>query len=219
MDASQGVSSLGDLADRHYRGDAGLQGIASSAHSHPFNLGYDSSSSTSPVSSIASSSPTYDSYGSSPSPVYHRDYSVPSWAQNCNSSVYSPGPTALGPTLQARMLNAVDRSVDVTTLGLSPLEITGPLRRPRRVASDGVRARALARRKPLPKGRKLYHCTVVGCDADFTAKHNLNHHINSHDDFKPHGCEHCGRSFTTSSDRSRHIQKHCPVLKTTKVAA
>jgi uncharacterized Zn-finger protein len=63
-----------------------------------------------------------------------------------------------------------------------------------------IRNTADARRKgPAP-----FSCP--NCDATFTRKHNLENHMSSHEDRRPHLCRQpdCGRSFTRWHDRNRH---------------
>jgi uncharacterized Zn-finger protein len=52
------------------------------------------------------------------------------------------------------------------------------------------------------------------CDATFTRKHNLENHMKSHEDRRPHHCRQpdCGRSFTRRHDRNRH-EEACHGLK------
>ncbi|KAJ4488485.1 hypothetical protein J3R30DRAFT_944341 [Lentinula aciculospora] len=46
------------------------------------------------------------------------------------------------------------------------------------------------------------------CHADFTTKHNLKYHLNSHNGAKPYICDFCGSSFTVPRSKDRH-QKKC----------
>lgn len=67
-----------------------------------------------------------------------------------------------------------------------------------------VDASSKRRKKPGEKGRFVCHI----CGHDFTAKHNLNNHMNSHSGIKPHKCVVCGQTFTTSGTAKRH-QSNC----------
>lgn len=68
-----------------------------------------------------------------------------------------------------------------------------------RVASVQVTDFAKRRRKQSGPGQ--FKCEW--CGADFTAKHNLEHHINSHFQIKKHHCV-CGNSFGTRYSLKRH---------------
>ncbi|KAJ7712538.1 hypothetical protein B0H16DRAFT_562315 [Mycena metata] len=58
------------------------------------------------------------------------------------------------------------------------------------------------------KFRRKKHAVFVChlCGRDFTAKHNLQNHINSHNSVKKHRCEHCGQSFGTAHVLRRHMK-------------
>ncbi|KAJ7812335.1 hypothetical protein B0H13DRAFT_1469892, partial [Mycena leptocephala] len=45
------------------------------------------------------------------------------------------------------------------------------------------------------------------CGADFTAKHNLRNHQNSHNSVKIFKCQGCGQSFATSHVLKRHTRR------------
>ncbi|KAJ6507759.1 hypothetical protein C8R47DRAFT_949330, partial [Mycena vitilis] len=45
------------------------------------------------------------------------------------------------------------------------------------------------------------------CGADFTAKHNLRHHENSHKSVKNFACDLCGSTFGTKHVLTRHRGK------------
>lgn len=68
-----------------------------------------------------------------------------------------------------------------------------------RVAS--VQVTDFAKRRRKQSGRGQFECQW--CGADFTAKHNLKHHINSHLQIKKHHCV-CGNSFGTRYSLKRH---------------
>ncbi|KAJ3811021.1 hypothetical protein F5876DRAFT_9677, partial [Lentinula aff. lateritia] len=69
------------------------------------------------------------------------------------------------------------------------------------VASTKVTEASNRRRKLSPR----FRCFV--CHADFTAKHNLQFHENSHKGKKPYTCRYCGSSFTVPRSRVRHERK------------
>ncbi|KAJ8088488.1 hypothetical protein PM082_022561 [Marasmius tenuissimus] len=174
--ASENVSSPVEF-DRQLRGDDGSQGLAPSTHSPTFDSGY-CGPSTSPVSSIADSSVATSSattYNHDPSPAsaYHGgDFPVPNWpTQNYSTTARSAEPMGLRQTPQGGRTNALARSVDVTTSGLSPSERA--FRHSRRVGSDKVRAESRSRRKRASIGRRLFRCPVDGCGAELTSKQNL----------------------------------------------
>ncbi|KAF9260013.1 hypothetical protein L218DRAFT_1003109 [Marasmius fiardii PR-910] len=60
------------------------------------------------------------------------------------------------------------------------------------------------RKKPTEKAR--FVCPI--CQHNFTAKHNLNNHMNSHNGVKPFKCDVCKQTFTTSGTAKRH-QNNC----------
>jgi hypothetical protein len=71
------------------------------------------------------------------------------------------------------------------------------------VASKKIRTASSARRI----NAALFACPLPGCPSTFTARHNLNNHINSHNKYRPHRCM-CGMSFTTQGVLNRH-RKRC----------
>ncbi|KAF9260081.1 hypothetical protein L218DRAFT_626346 [Marasmius fiardii PR-910] len=77
------------------------------------------------------------------------------------------------------------------------------------VASPKVAAANKRRRK---KGARSFPCS--NCEATFTTKQNLNHHLNSHYNIKPFSCDHCRRPFGHASDLRRHLKwKVCLAVK------
>ncbi|KAF9052557.1 hypothetical protein BDP27DRAFT_655332 [Rhodocollybia butyracea] len=76
------------------------------------------------------------------------------------------------------------------------------------VASDAVVNSAIGRRS-----RKAdFSCTLPGCKATFTAKHNLHNHLNSHYRIRNFKCAQCERDFGTA----HVLQRHRRVCKGTK---
>ncbi|KAK1236392.1 hypothetical protein PQX77_000376 [Marasmius sp. AFHP31] len=71
-------------------------------------------------------------------------------------------------------------------------------------SSKIVDASVKRRKKPGERGR--FVCPI--CNHNFTAKHNLNNHMNSHSGVKPFKCEVCKQTFTTSGTAKRH-QNNC----------
>ncbi|RDB25686.1 putative zinc finger and SCAN domain-containing protein 5C [Hypsizygus marmoreus] len=70
------------------------------------------------------------------------------------------------------------------------------------VASENVRnASELRRTRPAK-----FFCPRRGCDAGFTAKHNLKHHEDVHNGLRPHECDICHRTFTTRATCRRHMK-------------
>ncbi|KAK7460372.1 hypothetical protein VKT23_009095 [Stygiomarasmius scandens] len=101
-------------------------------------------------------------------------------------------------------LHDIARLMSQDTLNELPVESLPP----RKVATERVVAHARSRRKnPNQKGQ--YICYI--CGRDFTAPHNLKHHLNSHKGEKPYRCKHCRHSFTTPRSLKRHTKtKHEP---------
>ncbi|KAJ6624094.1 hypothetical protein B0H10DRAFT_765264 [Mycena sp. CBHHK59/15] len=59
---------------------------------------------------------------------------------------------------------------------------------------------AKARRKELKLATYVCHF----CSADFTTKHNLDNHVNSHLGHRPYRCGKCSKTFTTRGVKKRH---------------
>ncbi|KAF9052556.1 hypothetical protein BDP27DRAFT_1240614, partial [Rhodocollybia butyracea] len=66
------------------------------------------------------------------------------------------------------------------------------------VGSDKIVQASNLRRKNEAK----FKCPI--CDHCFTAKHNLQNHMNSHSNKRPHECQKCGNTFTTRGTHARH---------------
>ncbi|KAG7089237.1 hypothetical protein E1B28_010936 [Marasmius oreades] len=73
------------------------------------------------------------------------------------------------------------------------------------VASNKIVDASYKRRKK-PDEKARFVCPI--CRHTFTAKHNLNNHINSHNGVKPFRCDVCKQTFTTSGTAKRH-QNNC----------
>ncbi|KAJ7755502.1 hypothetical protein B0H16DRAFT_716205 [Mycena metata] len=74
----------------------------------------------------------------------------------------------------------------------------------RSVATDAtVIASKNRRREPTKRGKFICHL----CGNDFTAKHNLKNHVNSHNSVKDFGCKDCGQFFGTPHVLKRHRDK------------
>ncbi|KAJ7757728.1 hypothetical protein DFH07DRAFT_458255 [Mycena maculata] len=74
----------------------------------------------------------------------------------------------------------------------------------RPVATDATRRASTARRKD-PSKRGAFICEL--CGHDFTAKHNYQNHMNSHNSVKPFQCEKCSQRFVTQHVLKRHDPK------------
>ncbi|KIJ98846.1 hypothetical protein K443DRAFT_103299 [Laccaria amethystina LaAM-08-1] len=75
---------------------------------------------------------------------------------------------------------------------------------PQPVVTSPRQVSAANRRRTNPSPGRF----VCGlCPRDFTAKHNLQNHINSHLKKKDHKCGSCGKSFATRSSLNRHSKK------------
>ncbi|KAJ4497323.1 hypothetical protein C8R41DRAFT_822966 [Lentinula lateritia] len=70
----------------------------------------------------------------------------------------------------------------------------------KQVASDALVTAATGRRK----NEAAFHCEFSGCEATFTAKHNLHNHLNSHFGIKSFRCPQCLRDFGTPHVLRRH---------------
>ncbi|KAJ3905570.1 hypothetical protein F5879DRAFT_950038 [Lentinula edodes] len=70
----------------------------------------------------------------------------------------------------------------------------------KQVASDALVTAATGRRK----NEAAFHCEFPGCEATFTAKHNLHNHLNSHFGIKSFRCPRCLRDFGTPHVLRRH---------------
>ncbi|KAF9260012.1 hypothetical protein L218DRAFT_622952 [Marasmius fiardii PR-910] len=80
------------------------------------------------------------------------------------------------------------------------------------VASEEVLVASRSRRTTkTPR----YTCSIEGCKADFTAKHNLKNHLNAHNGVKKYVCEFCQHKYTTSHVLNRH-KKTCKQAKKQK---
>ncbi|KIJ98025.1 hypothetical protein K443DRAFT_681074 [Laccaria amethystina LaAM-08-1] len=76
-----------------------------------------------------------------------------------------------------------------------------PPQKPVRERVASVQTTDFAKRRRKQSGHGQFECQW--CGADFTAKHNLKHHINSHFQVKKHHCV-CGNSFGTRYSLKRH---------------
>ncbi|KAK7437035.1 hypothetical protein VKT23_018851 [Stygiomarasmius scandens] len=81
------------------------------------------------------------------------------------------------------------------------------------VATEGVRKNAQKRRKHPGK----HICGI--CGHDFTAAHNLKHHINSHNGLRKFSCNQCDGVFGTKHVLRRHeLKKHASICTSKKPA-
>ncbi|KAJ3796114.1 hypothetical protein GGU11DRAFT_166829 [Lentinula aff. detonsa] len=87
---------------------------------------------------------------------------------------------------------------------ISPSLLTSspPVLKKNRVASQKVKERADSKRKTSAR----FNCKY--CNSDFTAKHNLQYHENSHEGKKLYPCPHCESPFSVPRSRDRH-SKSC----------
>ncbi|KAJ6507756.1 hypothetical protein C8R47DRAFT_1099464 [Mycena vitilis] len=70
----------------------------------------------------------------------------------------------------------------------------------------GVHASNLRRKK-----KARFFCERPGCGQSFTAQHNLDNHMNSHDGIKPYECRSCKAAYTTRGTKNRH-ERRCKAL-------
>ncbi|KAJ7649655.1 hypothetical protein FB45DRAFT_885532 [Roridomyces roridus] len=92
---------------------------------------------------------------------------------------------------------------DIKTEPQDPPVPSGSILRPL-VGTAGTLRASRARRKD-PSRRGAFVCEL--CGHDFTAKHNLRNHMNSHNDVKKYECTNCGERFGTSHVLKRHSAK------------
>ncbi|KAJ3732494.1 hypothetical protein DFJ43DRAFT_1074184 [Lentinula guzmanii] len=79
-----------------------------------------------------------------------------------------------------------------------------------KVGTLAGRAAAHRRRVVHPdKGEKQtrFFCSVPGCGANFTAKHNYQYHVDAHDQIKRFGCEACKSQFPSRNNLKRHASR------------
>ncbi|KAJ4477479.1 hypothetical protein J3R30DRAFT_3703905 [Lentinula aciculospora] len=79
-------------------------------------------------------------------------------------------------------------------------DASDPVSPKKKVASDALVTAATGRRK----NEATFRCDIPGCKATFTAKHNLNNHLNSHFGIKSFRCPQCERDFGTPHVLRRH---------------
>lgn len=68
------------------------------------------------------------------------------------------------------------------------------------------------------KGPAKFKCSIAGCGADFTRKHNLENHLKSHCGVTDRICAVCGKGFTTIPVCKRH-QRTCEKAASSSKAA
>ncbi|KAJ7679172.1 hypothetical protein DFH06DRAFT_506273 [Mycena polygramma] len=66
----------------------------------------------------------------------------------------------------------------------------------------GVHAANLRRKK-----KARFFCERPSCGQSFTARHNFDNHMNSHDGIKPYNCVLCNTAYTTRGTKQRHEKK------------
>ncbi|KAJ4485878.1 hypothetical protein J3R30DRAFT_3697299 [Lentinula aciculospora] len=83
------------------------------------------------------------------------------------------------------------------------IESTGPAK----IGSSAGRAAADRRRVVHPNKGKTpskYFCSMDGCGAHFTAKHNYHYHLDAHDKVKRFQCAVCKSYFPSMNNLKRH---------------
>ncbi|KAJ3979760.1 hypothetical protein F5890DRAFT_1478278 [Lentinula detonsa] len=87
---------------------------------------------------------------------------------------------------------------EYTAISPSLLTSSQPVLKKNKVASQKVKERADSKRKSSAR----FYCKY--CTSDFTAKHNLQYHENSHEGKKLYPCPHCKSPFSVPRSRDRH---------------
>ncbi|KAF8832136.1 hypothetical protein HHX47_DHR1000972 [Lentinula edodes] len=78
---------------------------------------------------------------------------------------------------------------------------------PAKVGSSAGRAAAERRRIAHPTGGRnpsRFFCTIPGCGAQFTAKHNYNYHVNAHNKIRRFQCNACKNRYPSMNNLKRH---------------
>ncbi|KAJ3980757.1 hypothetical protein F5890DRAFT_1539729 [Lentinula detonsa] len=79
-----------------------------------------------------------------------------------------------------------------------------------KVGTLAGRAAAHRRRVVHPdkgQNQSRFFCSVPGCGANFTAKHNYQYHVDAHDRIKRFGCEACKSQFPSRNNLKRHASR------------
>ncbi|KAH8822844.1 hypothetical protein DL96DRAFT_319721 [Flagelloscypha sp. PMI_526] len=99
-------------------------------------------------------------------------------------------------------LSSSPADYSTTTFIASPYETVSWPPGEATLATRSVQEAARRRRKRPAR----FRCEL--CPTDFTAKHNLENHMNSHRNIRPHKCKlGCGKSFGTAQVLRRHEPK------------
>ncbi|KIL58110.1 hypothetical protein M378DRAFT_86936, partial [Amanita muscaria Koide BX008] len=73
----------------------------------------------------------------------------------------------------------------------------------RTVGSPRIRQASASRRK---KGG-IHQCPFDDCDSTFTELHNLQYHMNSHQDLRPYECTECTYAAASPATLGKHMKK------------
>jgi hypothetical protein len=141
----------------------------------------------------------------------------PSWTRSCDdtwSDASTPDLSSRSSSRAASVLSEYENPILCATDPLSPKvedsEASMPRSSPlsaqisRLKAGGGVGARR--------KREMLFSCQVPGCGRSFTARVNLQYHMNSHNNTRNKICFACGASFHTAAVLRRH-SKRCSGIR------
>ncbi|KAM6490619.1 hypothetical protein JOM56_013962 [Amanita muscaria] len=114
---------------------------------------------------------------------------------------------AVGPPTPSTTTGHSSQSpVGTSTAGPRVIELVAADNSLRAVGSPQIQQAAGKRRTK----NGIYQCTFrnAGCNATFTARHNLRYHLNAHRGLKPYECTECSYAATSPTALKRHMKRH-----------